>query len=119
VDGGVGLATWIRTTTAKLRRRYLYRINGSILSGLATVWIKKESKEKSVLRAFLLNSRFFFQKYSINTDIHTRMSTHLYEHTYAHYTSMNTSKILSWFDFEIHKVGHQERLTVDRDITSH
>jgi hypothetical protein len=53
MDGGVGLATWIRTTTAKLRRRYLYRINGSILSGLATVWIKKESKEKSVLRVEL------------------------------------------------------------------
>jgi hypothetical protein len=90
VDGGVGLATWIRTTIAKLRRPYLYRINGSILSGLATAWIKKYSKEKSAFRAFLELSVIFFL-----TDTHTRMSTHPYEHTYTYSTSMNTSKKLS------------------------
>jgi hypothetical protein len=32
---------------------------------------------------------------------------------------MSASERLSRLDLEIHKVGHQERLTVDGDITSH
>jgi hypothetical protein len=36
--------------------------------------------------------------------------------TYAQLTSMSTSERLSRFDLEIHKVGHQECLTVDRYI---
>jgi hypothetical protein len=32
---------------------------------------------------------------------------------------MNTSERLNRFDFEIHEVGHQERLIVDGDIVSH
>jgi hypothetical protein len=32
---------------------------------------------------------------------------------------MNTSERLNRLDFEIHEVGHQERLTVDRDVASH
>jgi hypothetical protein len=47
------------------------------------------------------------------------MSTHLYKHTYAYSTLMNTSKILSQLDLEIHEVDHQKRLAVDRDVTSY
>jgi hypothetical protein len=47
------------------------------------------------------------------------MSTNLYEHTHAHPTTMSTSERLSWFDLQIHKVDHQERFTVDRDVASH
>jgi hypothetical protein len=47
------------------------------------------------------------------------MSTHIYERTYAHLASMNTSEKLSQLDLEIHKVGHQERLAIDRNIVSH
>jgi hypothetical protein len=32
---------------------------------------------------------------------------------------MSTFKKLSQLDLEIHEVGHQERLTVDGDVTSH
>jgi hypothetical protein len=32
---------------------------------------------------------------------------------------MITSKILSQFNLEIHKVGHQEHLVVDEDVTSY
>jgi hypothetical protein len=32
---------------------------------------------------------------------------------------MSTSKRLIQFDLEIHEVGHQERLTVNRDGGSH
>jgi hypothetical protein len=60
----------------------------------------------------------FFEKYSTNTDIHTRMSTYPYEHTYTHPISMSTSKKLIRLNFEIHKVDHQKYLTVDGDITS-
>jgi hypothetical protein len=41
------------------------------------------------------------------------MSTYLYEHTHAHFTCMTIFERLSWFDLEIHEVGHQERLAVD------
>jgi hypothetical protein len=36
---------------------------------------------------------------------------------YAHPTSMNTSKILSQLDLEIHEIDHKKHLTVDGDIT--
>jgi hypothetical protein len=61
----------------------------------------------------------FFEKHSTNTYTHIRMSTHIYERTYAHPVSMNTSEKLSQLDLEIHKVGHQERFAIDRDIVSH
>jgi hypothetical protein len=32
---------------------------------------------------------------------------------------MSTSERLSQLDLEIHEVGHQECITVDRDIASH
>jgi hypothetical protein len=41
------------------------------------------------------------------------MSTHPYKYTHAHPTCMSTSEILDLLDLEIHKVGHQEHLTVD------
>jgi hypothetical protein len=47
------------------------------------------------------------------------MSTHPYEYTYAHHIPMSTSERLSQVDLEIHEVDHQERLIVDRDVTSH
>jgi hypothetical protein len=47
------------------------------------------------------------------------MSTHSYEHTHAHPNPMITSERLSRLDLEIHKVGLQERLTVDGDVTHH
>jgi hypothetical protein len=47
------------------------------------------------------------------------MSTHIYEYTYAHHIPMSTSERLSRIDLEIHKVGHQERLTVDGNVASH
>jgi hypothetical protein len=46
------------------------------------------------------------------------MSTHLYEYTYAHSTLMTTFKRLNRLDLEIHKIDHQERLTVDGDVVS-
>jgi hypothetical protein len=47
------------------------------------------------------------------------MSTYLYEHMYAHSIFISTSERLNRLDLEIHEVGQQERLAVDRDITSH
>jgi hypothetical protein len=47
------------------------------------------------------------------------MSIHPYEYTHAHPTYMSTYERLSRLDLEIHKVGHQERIDVDRDVTSH
>jgi hypothetical protein len=61
----------------------------------------------------------FCVKHSTNADLHTRTSTHPYEHTHAHSTLMSTSKRLSRLDFEIHEVGHQERLTVNGYVTSY
>jgi hypothetical protein len=46
------------------------------------------------------------------------MNIYLYEHMHAHPTPMSTSERLSQFDLEIHKVGHQVRLAVDRDVIS-
>jgi hypothetical protein len=47
------------------------------------------------------------------------MNTHSYEHTHAYPICMKTSEKLSWFDLEIYKVGHQDRLIIDRDVASH
>jgi hypothetical protein len=58
-----------------------------------------------------------FKKYSINIDIYRCMSIYFYKYMYIYPISMNISERLSRFDFEIHEVGHQERLTVDRDVT--
>jgi hypothetical protein len=60
-----------------------------------------------------------FEKHSTNADTHTHMSTHPYKYTHAHRTPMNTSERLSWLNLEIHEVDHQERVTVDGDVTSH
>jgi hypothetical protein len=62
---------------------------------------------------------YFFEKHNINVNTHTHMITHSYEHTHAHPTPMSTPERLNQLDLEIHEVSHQERLTVDRDITSH
>jgi hypothetical protein len=43
----------------------------------------------------------------------------LYKHTRTHPTPMSTSEKLSRLDLEIHKVGYQERLTIDEDVASH
>jgi hypothetical protein len=42
-----------------------------------------------------------------------------YKYMYVYPILMNTFKRLSRFDIEIHEVGHQKRLTVDRDVTSY
>jgi hypothetical protein len=39
--------------------------------------------------------------------------------THVQLTPMNTFERLSRLDLEIHKVDHQERLAVDRDVASH
>jgi hypothetical protein len=56
---------------------------------------------------------YFFEKHSINIDTHI----HPYEHTHTHPTTMSTSERLNRLDLEIHKIGHQERLTVDGDVS--
>jgi hypothetical protein len=38
---------------------------------------------------------------------------------YTHHTLISIFKRLSRFDFEIYKVGHQERIVVDQDVDSH
>jgi hypothetical protein len=61
----------------------------------------------------------FFEKHSINTDTHTRMSTHPYEYTNTHPILMSTSERLRRFDLKIHEVGHQECLAVNGNVASH
>jgi hypothetical protein len=46
------------------------------------------------------------------------MSTYSYEYMHTHSTLMSTSERLSRLDLEIYEVGHQERITVDRDVAS-
>jgi hypothetical protein len=46
------------------------------------------------------------------------MSTHLCEHTRT-LISISTSERLSQLNFEIYKVGHQEHLAVDGNVTSY
>jgi hypothetical protein len=55
----------------------------------------------------------------LQTDTHTCISIYSYKHTYAHPTGMSTSERLNWVDLKIHKVGHQEHLTVDGNVTSY
>jgi hypothetical protein len=45
------------------------------------------------------------------------MSTYFYKYVDVYPISMNTSKRLGRLNFEIHKVGHQERLTVDTETS--
>jgi hypothetical protein len=47
------------------------------------------------------------------------MNTHPYKYMHTHPTSMSTFVRLSRFDFEIQKVGHQERLAIDGNVASH
>jgi hypothetical protein len=47
------------------------------------------------------------------------MITYPYKYIYVHSILMNIFKRLSRFDIEIHEVGHQKRLTVDKDVTFH
>jgi hypothetical protein len=44
------------------------------------------------------------------------MCTYLYKYIHVHTTPMNIFERLNRFNFEIHEVGYQERLTVDGDI---
>jgi hypothetical protein len=46
------------------------------------------------------------------------MITHPYKYTYSHHISMSTSERVSRLDIEIHKVDHQERIVVNRDVVS-
>jgi hypothetical protein len=55
----------------------------------------------------------------LQDNTYTRTITYLYEYTYAQPTITITSERLSQLDIEIHEVDHQERLTVDSDVTSH
>jgi hypothetical protein len=67
----------------------------------------------------IARSKHVFLKHSTNTDTHTCMSTHHYEYTHLQPIPMSTSERLSRLDFEIHEVGHQERLAVDGDVASY
>jgi hypothetical protein len=44
---------------------------------------------------------------------------YFYEHMYVYSIFISIFERLSQLNFEIHKVGHQERLTVDGDIIYH
>jgi hypothetical protein len=57
--------------------------------------------------------------YTINIGTHICMNIHLYKYMYIHLIPMSSSKRLSWFNLKIHEVGHQKRLTIDGDNTSH
>jgi hypothetical protein len=46
------------------------------------------------------------------------MSTHLYEYTHTHHTLMSTSRRLSRFDLEIHKIDHQKCIAVNGNVTT-
>jgi hypothetical protein len=46
------------------------------------------------------------------------MSTHFYKYVDVYPISMNTSKRLGRLNFEIHEVGHQERLIVNTETSS-
>jgi hypothetical protein len=52
--------------------------------------------------------------------IYIYMDTQLYKHKhmYAHPISISISEILSRLDLEIHEVGHQEHLAVNRNVAS-
>jgi hypothetical protein len=60
-----------------------------------------------------------FPRYSRNIDTYICINIYLYKHTHKHSISMSTFKRLSQFNLKIHKIGHQECIAVNRDITSH
>jgi hypothetical protein len=62
----------------------------------------------------------FCQKHDTDTDIYIYIyiSTHPYEYIYVQSITMNTSEKLSRLDLEIHKIGYQEQLAVNRDVKS-
>jgi hypothetical protein len=62
---------------------------------------------------------FLCEKHSINIDTYIRMSIHPYKYTHTYPTPMSTFKRLNQFDLKINEVDHQERITVDGDVTSH
>jgi hypothetical protein len=47
------------------------------------------------------------------------MITHSYKYTHVRPIPMSISERLRRINLEIYEVGHQERLTVDRDVASH
>jgi hypothetical protein len=47
------------------------------------------------------------------------MITYIYKYMHAYLIYMNTSERLSRFNLKIYEVGHQERLTVDRNVAFH
>jgi hypothetical protein len=55
--------------------------------------------------------------HSTDADSHIRMSTQPYE--YTHPTHMSTSERLNRLDLEVYKVGHQERLVVNKYVAYH
>jgi hypothetical protein len=64
------------------------------------------------------NLRHFLKKHSIDAYTHIRTSTHPMN-TRAHPTPINISERLDRIDLEIHKVGHQDRFTIDEDVAYH
>jgi hypothetical protein len=64
-----------------------------------------------------LDTTFFRNTVQTQILIHVRAPTAM--NTHAHSTPMSTSERLSWFDLDIHEVGHQECLTVNGDVASH
>jgi hypothetical protein len=63
------------------------------------------------------SQKYFFNKHSTNINIYTCMIIYSYKYTHTYSISMNASERLSRFDLKIHEIGHQERLTVDDDVT--
>jgi hypothetical protein len=98
-----------------------YFINGfsAVSTEIPFVFEKEEILAKLYIIgvAWIKRHGFFFEKHSTNVDTHICTSTHPYEYTHAHHIPMSTSKRLSRLDLKIHEVGHQERITVDRDNT--
>jgi hypothetical protein len=77
------------------------------------------------LVVLLLNLFFFWHTVGIiffgmsHANTHTYMSIHPYKYIYTHHIFMITSERLNQLDLKIYKVGHQECLAVDENITFH
>jgi hypothetical protein len=71
---------------------------------------------QSVNTRCLNRVQFFFLTNILQTQI-LIYDDHSYEHIYS--ISMSTFERLSWFNLEIHEVGHQERLAIDGNVISH